>query len=159
MRLLIPTAIMAIVSGCAAQPSQPQTYDLFFESNNARLMSEARGIVDQVASAAHSEQPSHIVVQGTATGGTAHDAKLANERADVVIQALIAADVDPSRIEKQTTLINPAAPTIADRVAGHKVQIELVPTDAIAQRPNRMPAQWGWSPRTAEAPIISQAER
>ena len=161
MRHLIPAAVMVIVvAGCAAQPSQSHLFDVFFESNRASLTPEARGIVDQIASAAHSEQPPRVIVEGQATGGTPRDAKLAGERADAVIQALIAAAVDPSTIDKQATLVNPSAPTVADRVAGHKVQIELVPYSAIAQRPNSMPPQWVQSRRTEEARIVDeQAER
>ncbi|MGE5201541.1 MAG: OmpA family protein [Acidobacteriota bacterium] len=160
MRNLIPTAVIVLVAGCTTQPSQTHLFDVFFESNKASLAPEARGIVDQIASAAHSEQPSRIVVAGEATGGTPRDAKLASERADAVVQALVAAAVDPSLIDKQTTLVNPAAPTVADRVASHKVQIELVSEAAIAQRPNRMPAQWVRSPRTHEAPVANlPAER
>ena len=160
MRHLIQTAVMLIVAGCAAQPSQSHLFDVFFDSNKASLTPEARDIVDQIASAARSERPSRIVVAGEATGGTPRDAKLASERADAVVQALVAATVDPSLIDEQATLFNPASPTIADRVANHKVQIELVPYGAIAQQPNRVPTQWSRSPRGDETPGVSQqAER
>jgi len=156
MRHLIQTAVLVIAAGCAAEPTQSHLFDVFFESNKANLTPDAREIVDQVASATHSEQPSRIVVSGEATGGTPRDAKLASERADAVVQALVAAKVDPSLIDKEAALVTPAAPTVVDRIAGHKVQIELVPAAAIGQRPKRTPTQWVRSPRADDAPVVDQ---
>lgn len=156
MRHLIPSAVLLIVTGCAAEPAQPHLFDVFFESSKASLTPDAREIVDQVASAAHSEQPTRIVVSGTATGDTQRDAKLASERADAVVQALVAAKIDPSLIDKEAAVVKPAASTVVDRIAGHKVQIELVPTGAIALRPSKAPAQWSRSPYAHAAPGVDQ---
>ena len=141
MRRLFPMVVMLVVAGCATQPSQSRVFDVFFDSNSASLSPDAHGIVGQIASAARSDRPARIVVDGHAIGGKPGDAKIANERADAVVQALIAQSVDPSTIEKQATLVKPATPLVADRVAGQKVQIELLPYGTIAQRQGRMAAQ------------------
>jgi len=159
-RLIIPAAIIATVSGCAAQPSQPRAFDLFFESNKASLTPDARGIVEQAASTVQSEQPSRIVVLGMATGSTANDARLAAKRANAVVDALVAAHVDPSKIDRQTMLVEPSTPTITDRVAAHKVQIELVPDTMTAQEPARSSPQWvGSGPTRASSLTTQQAAR
>jgi len=141
MRRLIPLAIMTVVSSCSAQAPQSQAFDVFFESNRVSLTSESRSIVDLAAIAARQEPPARIVVQGSATGTTPRDAKLASERADAVISALVAANVDPTRIQKESKLVPTTTPIVMDRIAVQRVQIELMPGEAVARRTNREGAQ------------------
>ena len=160
MRGLIPTLMIAIVSGCAAQPSQTRAFDVYFESNKSALSADASGIVDQAAKAVRSERPSRIVVEGSATGSTRRDAQLAAECADAVVRALVAANVDPAAIDKHMTLVDPSPAIVADRVGARKVQIELVPYGLNAGQPTRRSAQWAeTAPADLSAPVVEQAER
>jgi len=141
MRRLIPIAVMVAVAGCSAQPPQPYAFDVFFEYNSARLTPEAHGIVAQIASAARSEPTSRIVVDGQATGSAPADARIASERADAIVRALVSRSVDPASIDKETTLVNPATGIVMDGVAGRKVRVALLPYTARAGRSDGNPTQ------------------
>jgi hypothetical protein len=151
---------MIAVAGCAAQPPQPRAFDVFFEYDSAGLTPEAHGIVAQIASAAQSEQPSRIVVDGQATGTTPADARIARERSEAVARSLLSHSVDPSLIVEETTLVKPATGMAADRVAARKVRVALLPYTATASHLDGNRPQSAESRSSGSAPALEQrAER
>ncbi|HXQ51219.1 MAG TPA: OmpA family protein [Stellaceae bacterium] len=116
-------ALLLALGACAGRLSQPQNFVVFFPTNDATLTPQAHTLVTQIASARHDMNPSRVVVEGRADGGTPHDAELADQRARAVIQALVEAGVDPAAIAKEQ-----GAPPVGDTgVAAHQVVVRFLP--------------------------------
>ena len=115
-------ALLLALAACA-RLTAPQQYDVFFPTNEATLTPEAQKVVADAGAKARDSSPSKIIVEGQADGGTAHDATLADERAGVVVKALVAAGADSGTIEKRPS----APPKSATGVAAHKVIVQLLP--------------------------------
>jgi hypothetical protein len=121
-RVAMATVLTALV-GCISHLTAPREYVLFFPINDATVTPEAQDVVAQIASAARDARPSKIVIEGQADGGTAHDATLADERADTVLHALVSAGTNASSVDKRPSA---PAPEITG-VAAHKVKVTLFP--------------------------------
>jgi hypothetical protein len=122
LRIAVLLAV-TLVAGCmlGQGSGEPRQFLVFFETNDAALTPTAQQVIATVATAAQTEHPSRITVAGRADGGTAHDATLADERASVVVRALVDAGVDPHAIAKE-----PSAPPKGDKgVAAHLVVVEF----------------------------------
>ncbi|HVA15817.1 MAG TPA: OmpA family protein [Stellaceae bacterium] len=115
-------AVLALLTACA-HLDQPRDYMVYFDTDSATLTPDGQRIVATIAATAHDVSPSKILVAGRADGSTAHDATLADQRATVVMQALVQQGVPAGRLEKQPD----APPTGRTGVAAHQVVVTLLP--------------------------------
>ena len=115
-------AAAALVAACA-HLSEPRSYVVFFQKDTTDLTPEGKQVVLQASAEVADGHPSHIVVEGRADGGTPHDATLANDRALVVIRALVDNGADAKTIENRPG----APPTGVTGVAAHQVLVTLTP--------------------------------
>jgi hypothetical protein len=115
-------ALLAMLAACA-HLDQPRDYLVYFDKDSAALTADGQRIVTTIASTAHDDSPSKILVAGRADGSTAHDATLADQRATAVMQALTQQGVPAATLEKQPD----APPSGLTGVAAHEVVVTLLP--------------------------------
>jgi outer membrane protein OmpA-like peptidoglycan-associated protein len=123
MRRITALTLLIALAGCMSPASAPRDFVVFFETDKATLTPEAKIVVVQMAHAAQTAASAKITVEGRADGGTAHDAALADERAAVVMRALVDSGIDATRIAKQPS----APPTGTTGTAAHQVIVQFLP--------------------------------
>ncbi len=116
-------AALGALTACASPPPAPQNYVVFFLTDTVTLTPEAQQVLIEVETAARAQHPSRIIVEGHADGAMAHDATLADQRAQTVVHALIGAGIDPHGIENKPS----ASPPVFTGVATHQVVIHFLP--------------------------------
>lgn len=100
-------AAFSILTSCAmhdegAAPPKDR-YLVFFESRSTTLDADALEVVDEIAAGARSTRPETILIRGYADprGSAGDNAKLSDERAQIVARALLERGVDADRIRTQ----------------------------------------------------------
>ena len=120
---LLALAIATTLVACAQHLDQPRSFLVYFDTDSATLTPDGQRIATTIASSARDLSPSKVLVAGRADGSTAHDAALADQRANAVMQALAQLGVPPAKIEKQPD----APPSGLTGVAAHEVVVTLLP--------------------------------
>jgi outer membrane protein OmpA-like peptidoglycan-associated protein len=116
-------ALLLALGACAGRLAEPQIFVVYFPTNDAVLTPQAHALATEIAAARRDMNPSRVVVEGRADGGTPHDAELADARARAVARALVDAGVDAALIEQ-----HPGAPPAGETgVAAHQVVVRFVP--------------------------------
>ena len=115
-------AVLLALAACASL-DKPRDYIVFFQTDQADLTPEANQVIADVAKQTHDLSPSKVVVSGRADGATAHDATLADQRAQTVMKALSDKGVPAAKISK----LADAPPAERTGVAAHQVVITLLP--------------------------------
>jgi outer membrane protein OmpA-like peptidoglycan-associated protein len=108
----------------AADPGQPVTFSLYFESGTNQLTSESETMIPDILEAISSRKSKDISVVGHTDRVGAEDLnfRLSRERADTIKSLLVAKGVEPNLIQ----------------VAGHGESDPLIPTpDETAEPKNR----------------------
>jgi outer membrane protein OmpA-like peptidoglycan-associated protein len=123
MRRFAMLVALLLAAQCAGEPVGPRRSIVFFETDDAALTPGGQQVVAQVAAEALRFNPSKIIVEGRADGGTPHDAALADQRAAAVMRALTAAGIDATKIEKRPSVPPPGW----EGVAAHQAAITLMP--------------------------------
>ncbi|HXP32007.1 MAG TPA: OmpA family protein [Stellaceae bacterium] len=123
MRRVAILLALLLAAQCASEPAGPHRSTVFFETDDAAITPEGQQVVAQIAAEALRLNPSKIIVEGRADGGTPHDATLADQRAAAVMRALTAAGIDATRIEKRPSVPPPGW----GGIAAHQAVITLLP--------------------------------
>jgi len=132
MRWIFLIAVSMALAACTQpapkpQPQPSRIFTVYFDTNSADLTPTAQQIIDNITDALRKDQPSKIVVEGQASGGTTRDAELAGQRADAVVAALVKSGVDPTTIDRHAVLVGPATPDPIARISAQKVLVEFIP--------------------------------
>jgi hypothetical protein len=115
--------LLGALAACTAHMSEPQNFVVYFHTGEAQLTPEGQQVVTAIATAQAAAKPRRIQVEGRADGGTPHDAALADDRAIVVIGALVRSGIDATAIDKRPS----APPEGVTGVAAHEVVVRFVP--------------------------------
>lgn len=119
--------LLPLLASCAAfhRTASVPRYQVFFTQASSQLEGRAYGTIAEAASRAVARPADHVYVLGytDSAGSLPADLKLAEERAQVVTDALIANGVPPRRIIREGR-----GPTTGDmRVERRRVEIDIAP--------------------------------
>ena len=109
---------LLVIAACAKQPvDAPPRSVLFFNPSSAALDAPAQKVIADFAADAQAARRRSVIVAGYSAGLSSPEATrtLAQLRAQVVTDALIARGVRPSRIEQQPRAAAEGEPGIEDR--------------------------------------------
>ncbi len=117
-RGLCLAAPLLVISACAKQPvDAPPRSVLFFNPGSVALDDTARKVIADFAADAQAARRRSVIVAGYSGGMGSPEASkaMAQLRAQVVTDALIAQGIRPSRIEQQPRDMTEGDPGIEDR--------------------------------------------
>jgi outer membrane protein OmpA-like peptidoglycan-associated protein len=124
-RLMKLAGLALLLAGCTtAHLTQPVQFAVFFHAYSSDLTPSGQTVIAIASKTIDKDNPSKILIEGHADGGDAANLMLADQRATTVANALIAAGVSSSIIEKQAPTANDSPD---DAVMAHKVIVTLEP--------------------------------
>jgi hypothetical protein len=125
MSRMIRIASLALLLALSVAPAMalPQEFVIIFGTDQSDLTREAQQIVTLIAAQAREKHPATIAVSGYGDSDTGQDAALAENRADAVTRALVAAGISADTLKR----VPPLPPEKATGIPVHKVTVTFDP--------------------------------
>jgi OmpA family len=133
--VLVALACLAVAAGlgtgsaAAAGTVRPVRLSIYFRLGQTSLTSEAEAVLDEVVKTVNQGNTARVIIIGHTdkSGPTKVNRRIAAQRAEVVIQGLIARGLDPAKIAVEPARSGPSSSDDGSFISERRTDVIIVP--------------------------------